>query len=53
MAVSVEEVQADIVPDLGEASRGREQQSGRPMDMDRVTCELRRAADRLARKWAD
>ncbi len=52
MPVSVEEVRADIVPETVAAPE-RQAQPAKPMDMERVTRELRRAADRRARIWTD
>jgi hypothetical protein len=52
MPVSVEEVRADIVPETAAAPE-RQPQAARPLDMERVTRELRRAADRRARIWTD
>jgi hypothetical protein len=52
MPVSVEEVRADIVPEPQPAPE-RQAQAAKPLDMERVMRELRRAADRRARMWAD
>jgi hypothetical protein len=52
MPVSVEEVRADIVPEPQSAPE-RQAQAAKPRDMERVMRELRRAADRRARIWAD
>ena len=52
MPVSVEEVRADIVPEPQQAPE-RQPQVAKPLDMERVMRELRRAADRRARIWAD
>jgi hypothetical protein len=52
MPVSVEEVRADIVPETQPAPE-RQAQAGKPLNVDRVIRELRRAADRRARIWAD
>ena len=51
MPVSVEEVRADVVPET--PAPERQPQVGKPLDMGRVMRELRRAADRRARIWAD
>jgi hypothetical protein len=53
MPVSVEDVRADIVPDSGKAQSAQEQRTGKPLDLDRVTRELRRSAERHARLMAD
>jgi hypothetical protein len=53
MPISIEDVRANIVPESGQAEPAQEQRSGRPFDMDRVTRELRRTAERLARLTAD
>ena len=53
MPVSVEDVRADIVPDPGQAQPAREQAGGKPLDMDKVTRELRRSGERHARLLAD
>ncbi len=53
MPVSVEDVRADIVSDPGQAQPAREQPAGKPLDMDRVTRELRRSGERQARLMAD
>jgi hypothetical protein len=52
MPISVEEVRADIVPETQPAPE-RQAPGGKPLDTDRVVRELRRAADRQARIWAD
>ncbi len=53
MPISIEDVRADIVPDSGQAQTARETPSGRPLDMDKVVRELRRANERHARLMAD
>jgi hypothetical protein len=54
MAVSVEEVKAEVMPEPVESPGGT--QTGRTSqapDMDRICLELRRCADRLERLWTD
>ena len=54
MAVSVEEVKAEVMPEQMESPGGA--QTGRTSqapDMDRICLELRRCADRLERLCTD
>jgi hypothetical protein len=52
MPISVKEVRADIVPEPQQAPE-RPPQAAKPLDLERVMREVRRAADRRARIWAD
>ena len=53
MPVSIEEVQAEVIPETAQTTSSEGPRPAPPPDMDRVRCELRRDDDRCTRLWAD